>query len=88
MKNTPQRMCIVCREMKDKRDLIRVVRSKDGEVSIDLSGKTNGRGAYLCKSEDCINQSIKKKCLERAFGLNIDAQIFEELRKEIGSTNN
>ena len=71
MKNAPQRMCIVCREMKDKRDLIRVVRFKDGEVNIDLSGKANGRGAYLCKSEDCLNQARKKKSLERAFGEDI-----------------
>ena len=88
MKNTPQRMCIVCREMKDKRDLIRVVRSKEGEVTIDLTGKANGRGAYICKSEECLNQSKKRKSFERAFGTDIDMQIYEELRNEVGSTKN
>lgn len=88
MKKTPQRMCVVCREMKDKKDLIRIVRSKDGDVHIDLTGKANGRGAYLCKSEDCLNQTKKKKALERTFSVDIDEQIYDELRKEIGSTNN
>ena len=86
MKNTPKRMCVVCRDMKDKKELIRVVHSKDGEITIDLTGKANGRGAYICKSEDCLHQCEKRKSFERAFGVEVDPEIFKELRKEIGTT--
>ncbi len=63
----PQRMCVVCRTMKDKAELIRVVRSKDGEFSLDPTGKMPGRGAYVCRDGDCIRRLEKVKGLERAF---------------------
>ena len=84
MKNTPKRMCVVCRDMKDKRELIRVVHSKDGEIKIDHTGKVNGRGAYICKTKDCLDLCQKRKCFERAFNTDINPQIYEELRGELG----
>lgn len=86
MKNTAKRMCVVCREMKDKRELVRVVHSKDGSIKLDLTGKANGRGAYICRSKVCLESCQKKKCFERAFNLEICSEIYEELREEIGRT--
>ena len=74
MKNIPQRMCIACREMKPKNEMIRVVRSPEGEISLDLTGRKNGRGAYICKSLDCFTLALKKKAFFRAFGENIDEE--------------
>ena len=56
------RMCIACRQMKDKRDLLRIVKDKEGNISVDLSGKKNGRGAYICKDETCLEKLKKQKC--------------------------
>ena len=66
-KKVPMRMCVGCREMKPKKELLRVVRSPEGEVSIDLTGRKPGRGAYLCKNAECMKRAIKQKQLERAF---------------------
>lgn len=86
MKESPKRMCVVCREMKDKKTLIRVVRSKDGEIKVDETGKANGRGAYVCRNCECIENCRKKKCFERVFGVEISSQIYEELREKVGNT--
>ena len=83
MKKIPQRTCIGCNSKKDKKDLIRVVKNKDGEISIDLTGKKDGRGIYLCKSEECLNKAIKNKRISRTFEMEIDENIYESLRKFI-----
>ncbi len=84
MKKTPKRMCVVCRQMFDKTDLIRVVKTPTGEILIDKSGRLNGRGAYICKNEECINNAKKRKSFERAFEINaIDEELFEKLRSNI-----
>ena len=80
MKKIPQRTCIGCNSKKDKKDLIRVVKNKDGEISIDLTGKKDGRGIYLCKSEECLNKAIKNKRISRTFDMEIDQNIYENLR--------
>ena len=80
MKKIPQRTCIGCNSKKDKKDLIRVVKNKDGEISIDLTGKKDGRGIYLCKSEECLNKAIKNKRISRTFEMEIDQNIYENLR--------
>lgn len=77
------RKCLGCQEMKDKRSLIRVVRSKEGEFSVDLTGKKNGRGAYVCGNVDCFNKAEKSKGLERAFSAKIPDEVYDALRKEI-----
>ena len=80
MKNIPQRTCIGCNEKKDKKDLIRVVKDKDGCISIDKTGKANGRGAYICNSIECLEKAVKSKRLERTFEKQINQEIYDNLR--------
>ena len=75
-KKIPMRQCLGCREMKPKRELIRVVRSPEGEVSLDSRGKKPGRGAYICPSEECLKRAIKSKALERALETQIPEDIY------------
>jgi predicted RNA-binding protein YlxR (DUF448 family) len=79
----PLRKCIGCNEMKDKRELVRIVRNKEGEISVDLTGKKPGRGAYICKSIDCLHKAQKAKRLERAFSTAIEAEIYDTLRSDL-----
>ena len=80
MKKIVQRMCIGCNEKKDKRELIRIVLNKQGEISIDKTGKMEGRGAYICDSIECLEKAIKTKRLEKSLNTSIDEQIYEKLR--------
>lgn len=80
MKNLPTRTCIGCNEIKLKKDLIRIVKSKEGQISIDRTGKANGRGAYICDNIDCLEKAIKSKRLERSFETKIESEIYEKLR--------
>lgn len=79
----PLRKCVGCGEMKDKRTLVRIVRSKEGVISVDLTGKKPGRGAYICKDAECLNKAQKAKRLERSFSAQIEPDIYERLRKEL-----
>ncbi len=83
MKNLPKRTCIGCKEIKIKKELIRIVKNKEGEISVDKTGKANGRGAYICDSIECLEKAIKTKALERNFETQISGEIYDELRKEI-----
>lgn len=80
----PQRMCVVCRQMKEKSLLIRVVKNKDGEIRIDESGKLPGRGAYVCREGDCISRLDKAKGLERAFKGAVPRSVKEEIINKNG----
>ena len=80
MKNLPQRTCIGCNAQKDKKDLIRIVKSKDGVIGIDKTGKANGRGAYICDNIDCLEKVIKTNRLEKIFETKISKEIYENLR--------
>ncbi len=82
-KKIPQRQCVGCRTMFDKRDLIRVVRSPEGEISLDLHGKKSGRGAYVCKNPACLKKAQKSKALERAFSMSIAESVYEELSSQL-----
>ncbi len=82
-KKVPMRMCTGCGEMFDKRTLVRVVKSPDGEVSLDLSGKKSGRGAYVCKNIECLKKARKKRAFERAFGMKIDDTVYDRMEEEI-----
>ena len=84
-KKTPLRKCIGCNEMKDKKELIRIVRNKEGVISIDPVGKMAGRGAYICKCIDCFDASVKAKRLERAFKCKIPDEIYSSLRSTLES---
>ena len=75
------RMCVVCRKMKEKSELIRINKTKDGKISIDLSGKKDGRGAYICKCDECLNKLDKNKTLTRAFKSQINNNIYESLKE-------
>lgn len=82
-KKIPLRMCTGCGEMFDKRTLVRVVKSPEGEISLDLTGKAAGRGAYVCKNPECLKKARKKKAFERAFSVSIDDAIYEKMEEEI-----
>ena len=75
----PQRMCMVCRGRAEKERLLRIVKNKNGDIALDNDGKMPGRGAYLCKKDDCIRQAEKRKALERAFSCKVERSIYEEL---------
>lgn len=79
----PMRMCVGCREIKEKRSLLRVVKSPDGAISFDRVGKAPGRGAYVCKSKACLERALKAKQLERALETRIDETVFAQLMEEI-----
>lgn len=80
MKKQPQRTCMGCNEKKDKKDLIRIVKNKDNEISIDRTGKKDGRGAYICDDVNCLEKVIKSKRLERVLEIPISKEIYESLR--------
>ena len=80
MKNLPQRTCMGCNAKKDKKDLIRVVKNKEEIISIDKTGKANGRGAYICNNIECLEKAIKSKRLERVLETKISEEIYENLR--------
>ena len=82
-KKIPQRQCMGCRERKAKREMIRVVRGTDGNVSLDFGGKMNGRGAYICPNPDCLKKAQRSKSLERSLETQIPAEVYERLSKEI-----
>ena len=83
MKKIPQRQCIGCGEMKGKKEMIRVIKTAEGEILLDATGRKNGRGAYLCPSEECLKKAIKNKGLERSFKMAIPKEVDESLDKEL-----
>lgn len=83
VKKIPMRMCTGCMEMKPKKELIRVVKSPEDEVAVDLTGKKSGRGAYICKNIECLEKSFKTKKLSRNLDIRIDENIYNRLKEEI-----
>ena len=83
VKKIPMRQCVGCREMKEKRELIRILCTEEKEVILDVSGRKNGRGAYICPNTECLEKAIKNKGLERAVKMAVPASIYEELKKEM-----
>ena len=82
-KKVPMRKCLGCNEMKPKRELIRVVRSPEGVISLDKTGKANGRGAYVCPDAACLKQCAKRKSLQRAFKCQVPSEVYEGLEGEL-----
>ena len=80
IKKKPLRTCMACNEQKEKNELLRIVKSKEGIIEPDLTGKKNGRGAYICKNEECLNKLIKSKRLERIFEQEISSELYESIR--------
>lgn len=82
-KKIPQRQCVGCRTMKNKKDLIRVVKSPEGEISLDFTGKKSGRGAYVCPDPACLARARKSKALERAFETSIPDAVYDALSAQM-----
>ncbi|NLY72276.1 MAG: YlxR family protein [Tissierellia bacterium] len=80
---TPLRKCVACSEHKDKRELIRLVKNKEGQVFFDPTGKANGRGAYICRSLECFEKAIKDKSLQRSLKTSLDQETIDELRRSL-----
>ena len=83
MKKIPMRQCVGCREMKPKKELVRVVKSPTGEIAMDLRGKAPGRGAYVCPNLECLRKAIRSKALERGFSTAIPQEVYDRLLKEL-----
>ncbi|MBP3431851.1 MAG: YlxR family protein [Clostridia bacterium] len=77
------RMCVVCRGQSDKKELLRIVKNKDGEIFVDKTGKANGRGAYVCKDWACYEKLCKQKSLNKAFKCNVPESVYEKIGEEI-----
>ena len=82
-KKVPMRKCVGCGEMKNKKEMIRVLKTPEEEFVLDASGKKNGRGAYLCPSGECLERAIKSKGLERSFKQAIPSEVYDELKEEM-----
>lgn len=83
-KKIPLRQCVGCGEMKSKKEMMRVLKTPEGPIVLDVTGKKNGRGAYLCKSTDCLKKARKNKGLERSFKMSIPDEVYEGLEREFG----
>ena len=83
MKKLPERKCIGCSEVKPKNELLRIVKNKENEIFIDLTGKANGRGAYICPKEDCLEKAVKSNRLAKSFEQEISQDIYEKLKEVI-----
>lgn len=82
-KKIPMRQCLGCREMKPKKELIRVVRSPEGDISLDFKGKAPGRGAYICPDAQCLKKAVRARALEKAFSTQIPEEVYEKLNEEM-----
>ena len=87
-KKIPQRQCMGCRERMEKRELIRVVRTPDGQVSLDFGGKVSGRGAYICPKAECLKKAQKSKALDRSLEVTIPEEVILRLEKEMEGAKN
>ena len=83
--NNPQRTCIACKSVKDKKELIRIVRTKEGEIELDPTGRKNGRGAYICKYSKCFETLKKSKGLDRSFKSQVSVDVYDRLIEELQS---
>ena len=84
-RHVPLRKCTGCQEMKTKKEMLRILRTAEGEILLDISGKKNGRGAYVCRSRECFEKAVKNKGLERSLKIKIAEETYESLKKEIES---
>ena len=84
-KKIPMRQCVGCGEMKSKKEMMRILKTLEGPIVLDVTGKKNGRGAYLCKQQSCLQKAIKGKGLERSFKMSIPNEVYDTLEKEFDS---
>ena len=83
-KKIPTRKCVGCGEMRDKKEMIRVIRTPEGEICLDVTGRANGRGAYICNSAECLKKAVKNRGLEKSLKAQIPGDILEKMNKELG----
>lgn len=83
IKKIPQRKCIACQERGDKKSLIRIVKNKENDIFIDQTGRSNGRGAYVCTNSECLTKAIKSKALNRAFKMDVEDEVYNHLIDEL-----
>ncbi|MDD6492510.1 MAG: YlxR family protein [Firmicutes bacterium] len=86
-KKIPMRQCVGCGEMKSKKEMMRVLKTPEDEIVLDVTGKKNGRGAYLCKEKECLTKARKNKGLERSFKMSIPNEVYDNLEKEFDALN-
>lgn len=84
VKKIPLRKCTGCGEMKPKKELVRVIKTAEEQILLDLTGRMNGRGAYMCREEECLKRAIKTKAIERSLGVSVSDEVYEQLKKELG----
>ena len=82
---TPLRQCTGCREMKSKKEMIRVLKTPENEIVLDATGRKNGRGAYVCLSQECLDKAVKSRGLERSLKMAVPAEVYEDLKKELAN---
>ena len=87
-KKIPQRQCMGCRERKEKRRMIRIVRTPEGNVNLDFGGKMNGRGAYVCPNPECLKKALRSKALDRSLEVTIPEEVIARLEKEMEGAKN
>ena len=83
----PKRMCVACREMKEKREMFRVVKNAAGEIFADFSGKAAGRGAYICNNDECLKRLKKQRLLNKAFSAPVSDEVYRRIEEEVQSQN-
>lgn len=83
-KKIPTRKCVGCGEMRDKKKMIRVIKTPEGEICLDVTGRANGRGAYICNSAECLKKAVKNRGLEKSLKAQIPGDILEQMNKELG----
>ncbi len=84
-KKIPTRVCVGCKEMKPKKELVRIIKTNEDEILLDQTGRMNGRGAYICNNPECLEKAIKTKGLERSLKVSIPPEVIEELTKEMNA---
>lgn len=85
-KKVPMRQCVGCGEMKSKKEMMRILKTAEGDIVLDVTGKKNGRGAYLCKSMDCLKKAGKNRGMERSFKMSIPSEVYDNLEKEFANS--
>ena len=85
-KKIPMRQCVGCGEMKSKKEMMRILKTAEGTIVLDVTGKLNGRGAYLCKSDECLKKARKNRGIERSFKMGIPSEVYDNLEKEFAES--
>ena len=86
-KKIPLRLCVGCREMKSKKDMIRVVKTPENEIILDTTGRKNGRGAYLCNDVECLKKAVKSSAIDRSLKINVEKSVYDEMERQMSNSN-